>query len=111
MDDVDDGGAIIATDEEVSDKEACTIDPTVIRRKVPPSEISHADAKLLAPPSSYVWRRHTTGHWCGKLPPHGEISRSWTKHGEREAVLGLIRELWTQHGMIGDACPIEGLFG
>ncbi len=108
---MDDGDVIIQTDEEVSDNEACIIDATVIRRKVPPSEISHAEAKVLAPPSSYVWRRHTTGHWCGKLAPHKEVCRSWAKHGERAAVLEVLRELWTQRGMSGDACPVEGLFG
>ncbi len=98
-------------DREISANEACVVDPAMIRRRLPPSEISHDEAKMLAPPTSYVWRRHTTGHWCGKLPPHKEVSRSWTKYGEKEAVLAVLRELWIQRGMGGDACPIEGLFG
>lgn len=77
--------------------------------------IPHESASQMKPPGSFVWRALTEGAWLGRLPPHGEVSRSWRRHGEREACLQVLRHLWQQYldlqGWGEDSCPIIGLFG
>lgn len=76
--------------------------------------IPHEEAKSLAPPGSFVWRALTEGAWCGRLPPNGERSRSWRRHGERGACLQILRLLWQQwadsQGLPLSEVPVAGLF-
>lgn len=82
-------------------------------KSVPPGQISHSVAKSMAPPSSYVWRHTKEGRWCGRMPPYGEVSRSWAKHGERQALILVLQSLWesflTSNGATAKMCPIAGL--
>lgn len=78
-------------------------------------DIPHEAASQMKPPGAFVWRSLTDGAWLGRLPPHGEVSRSWRRHGERDACLQVLRHLWQQYldlqGLDHDSCPIQGLFG
>lgn len=89
--------------------------PSGPRRRIPQEGvIPHESAKSLSPPGSYIWRALTEGAWCGRLPPNGERSRSWRRHGEREACLQILRILWAQwadsEGLPLSAVPVDGLF-
>ena len=72
------------------------------RHQVPPSQITHAQAKMLCPPGAFVWRSLTEGQWLGRLPPLGEHSRSWRRYGERAACVLILRILWTEY------CELRG---
>lgn len=82
-------------------------------KNVPKGMITHEAAKSLRPPGSYVWRGLTDGKWCGRLPPFPEMSRSWAKYGEQQALRIVLVELWdlylTGKGLGIEHCPIENL--
>ena len=84
------------------------------RHQVPPSQITHAQAKMLCPPGAFVWRSLTEGQWLGRLPPLGEHSRSWRRYGERAACVLILRILWTEYcelrGAPLSSVPIDMLF-
>ena len=83
-------------------------------RALPKGEISHASAKMIAPPTAYAWINNIEGPWCGKQPPHGEISRSWVKYGEQQALKLVLRSLWESFLISKGAslkdCLIAGIF-
>ena len=83
-------------------------------RSLPKGVIEHSTAKILAPPDCFVWRSLTTGAWCGRHPPYGEITRSWAKHGEQQAMILMLREVWTTYliakGLTTRQCPIANSF-
>lgn len=76
--------------------------------------IAHGEIKALSPPGSFVWRAQVSGAWCGKLPPHREHARSWSKYGEREAALLIVKLLWQEwcdaNAIPVSQCPVGGLF-
>lgn len=83
-------------------------------KNLPTGNILQADAKLLAPPSSYLWKNNTSGAWCGKYGSYPELSRAWMKYSERGALVLVLRQLWVHHltglGMTEAQCPIRDLF-
>lgn len=83
-------------------------------KNVPVGVIDHATGKAMAPPGAVVWRARTDGRWCGKLRSYPEVSRSWARYGERQAMILMLRELWEEYlcaaGMGIEACPIDGIF-
>ena len=87
----------------------------VVVRKLPHdlSHISQKDAKLLMPPQSYIWKSRSDGCWHSKVPPFGEVSRSWRRYGEHQSCLLVLREAWKLHldlnGHPYEDCLIQGL--
>ena len=77
-------------------------------------EIPQPLAKQLCPPRAFIWRSLGDGAWVGRLPPHGEISRSWARHGERSACMQVLQTLWSQycdvHGLLLKNIPVQGLW-
>lgn len=80
----------------------------------PPSTIPQAEAKRYIPQTASIWRGVQRGQWCGHQPPYQRCSASWQKHGEAEAMLIVVRKLWSQalelDGKGPEACPIQGVF-
>lgn len=62
-----------------------------VRIVLPPGAVTQAEAKLLSPPGSYIWRNTSSQALCGKMPP---ISRSWMAHGHRGSCIKVLRVLW-----------------
>lgn len=83
-------------------------------RALPRGQIPRDVAKALSPPGSYLWRARTDGRWCGRLPPYGELSRSWAKFGEQEALRLVLQQMWrlflARTGRHESDCPIGDLF-
>lgn len=52
----------------------------------PPSTIDHASTKKYLPPQALIWRSNGSGTWSMKLEPFAQVSRSWAKYGEHEAL-------------------------
>lgn len=79
------------------------------RMKLPKGAITQAEAKLLAPPDSYIWRNESSQSWCGCIKPMGSISRSWMCHGHKGACVKVLRELWNRAFQLGrcQACRIS----
>ena len=81
---------------------------------IPPGALTQAEAKAMAPPSSFIWRGLLgQGSWQGHLKPHSRVSASWHKYGHRGACLHVLASLWTDflsdHNMGPESCPIPGL--
>jgi hypothetical protein len=84
--------------------------------RLPPDIIDQKDAKVLAPPNSYIWRANHGHAWCGHYKPYARVSKSWHLYGgNRPALIYVLRELWTQYlefsGLHCPAdCTVAGLF-
>lgn len=85
-------------------------------RPLPSDEtIPQSVARLLLPPEACIWVARREGQWIARLPGMQSHFRSWANHGERNACLEVLREVWREHadivGMPLADVPIEGLFG
>lgn len=77
------------------------------------SEISQADAKKLAPPGAFLWKGNSSGTCNAKLEPSAQLSRSWRKYGEAQALKLALIGVWERYleadGLSATDCPIAGL--
>ena len=78
------------------------------------SEIPQPVAKELSPNQSYIWQNRGDHAWMGRYQTNPMVSRSWEYHGDRQACIFVLRELWSQAldevGLEEKDCPISGLF-
>ena len=80
------------------------------------NDLSHADAKLMIPPTTSIWRANFIGAWMGHPYPHPRIQELWADHNNdsSQALKALVRRLWESY--LHDkklplaACPIKDLF-
>lgn len=85
-------------------------------RRVPKEgDIPQPLAKTLVPLGGFIWRARTAGSWVGRVPPCGEHSRAWLRHGERSACLQVLRGMWQDWCDLNaqgvSQVPVLGLFG
>ena len=80
--------------------------------KVPAGAITQPEAKHMAPRGAFIWRNTSSQAWCGKMPPLGELSRSWNAHGHRASCILVLRELWLRAIRLGLAteCAVADLY-
>ena len=88
-----------------------------IKQIIPPkNDLSQADAKIMLPPSSYIWRANCKGAWLVRCLPHKSHAEPWHKHDDCSytALLAAVRFAWGQwlsdRGLPNDHCPIAGVF-
>jgi hypothetical protein len=62
-----------------------------------PTHVDQANAALLCPPQSHIWRGLNRGEWRGHCPPFQRISEPWSRAGERHAMMEILRRLWHRH--------------
>lgn len=97
------------------------VGPVVKKRKthrkpsLPEGGFSQSDAKLFVPPGSSIWRSSVDMGWCGHRPPYRRTHFSGLLHGQRQAYLMQIRDLWAKHldftGTTRASCPFPQLWG
>lgn len=77
------------------------------------SELAQSEYKRYLPEGAFLWKSNFNGSWNARLPPFGQVSRSWSKHGEFEALRLVLAGVWYQwcdvNGIEHSACPMEGL--
>lgn len=85
--------------------------PAQPRLVLPADALTQPEMKRLSPPGSYVWQNTSTQAWLGRLPPAGQVSRSWLAHGHRGSAILVLRELWSRALNLGlcDEIPVVGL--
>ena len=66
------------------------------------------------PPGSYMWRGLVKGTSHGHLKPYKRTSEAWSRNGEVEACVKVLRTLWRQwlemNAYEVTDCPVPGLF-
>ena len=81
---------------------------------VPADSISQQQASRMTPPGAHVWNGWKQGSWHGHLPPYTRISAPWATWGHRNAILHILKTLWSwwleDEGLPTSACPVQGLF-
>lgn len=85
------------------------------KRLVGDLTILQSSVRDYAPVGGYIWRGNTTLTWNCHFKPNFPRRTFTTKVvGERAAILGCLRYLWTcyniEQGRPEGTCPIEGIF-
>ena len=87
-------------------------------RHLPPAAamdtMTHAEAKLLMPPDSYLWKaRGHGGSWRSEVRPFKECTRSVHKHGFGRALWIVVSDAWRNHcvreALLPEECPMVDL--
>lgn len=72
--------------------------------------IPQSDGKRYMPPDSYLWKARSERSWRSRVPPFREVSRSWHKFGEDEALFFVVQDAWrkwcTLNGVEEHECPM-----
>ena len=82
-----------------------------------PHHCAQADAKLLVPPNTSIWRSLVRSKWSGHCKDHKRVTEPFLRHNgsSQDALKACLRALWIQHSLkegivLPAGCPVEGLF-
>lgn len=76
--------------------------------------IAHSEGKRFLPSGAFLLKSRGDKAWKSRMPPFKEVSRSWHKHGEEQALFLVILDAWQKwcvvEGVSEAACPMLGVF-
>ena len=85
------------------------------KKRVFPTTVTQASAKILLPPNSSIWKDNGNQAWAAHVLPYPRISERFELHGsDHDALKVLLQRCWAmrmEHDSVDVAdCQIQGLF-